>query len=513
MGHADNTIEPILADNENLLSLLPFPVAVLSGESHTISFANDAMFSSWKRKREDKVIGYPLLTALPDTPQVFIQELREVFQQGKIYAAQGVEVKQKDRDGLLYSIYIDYMYQPLRDRMGNITGVFVTAQDVTEKVMATKELTDSARKLEKTNEKLTFRNNECMMAIDTAKLGTWKLATDTSEFVFSERGAELHGLNTKCLSFGTGLNMVSKDYRELVKNTFREAIVNGGTFEIEYPIRPLDRDGVIWLRSSGRCTKSEKDGCVVLNGTLMDITKEKLEVTRKNEFIGMISHELKTPLTSLSGMIQMIKKKLDLEKDSIFHEINIKAIQQIKKMTSMINSFVNISRLESGKFELQYTEFNMQELVEEYLAEVRIISSSYNFVQHNCHLAHLKADRNKIGAVLANMLSNAIKFSPQHSTIEVSCIPCEDYLEVTVKDQGSGISAPDQHKIFERFSYIENRKVQHAAGFGIGLYLSAEIIKHHHGEIWVENNSDKGCTFHFKLPLALPDQTTSKIKP
>jgi len=509
MGHADNNIEPILADNAYLLSLLPFPVAVLSGETHTISFANDAMFSTWKRKREDKVIGYPLHTALPDTNPVFMQQLKEVFNEGKVYSAQEVEVTQKDRDGQLYSIYADYTYQPLRDRKGTITGVLVSAQDVTQKVIATKALTDNALELEKSNEQLAFRNNECMMAIDTAKLGTWKLATDKGELVFSERGAELHGLNTKCLSFGTGLNMVCKDYRESVKNTFREAIANGGSFEIEYPIHPLDRDGEIWLRSSGRCTKSEKDGCVTLNGTLMDITKEKMEVTRKNEFIGMISHELKTPLTSLSGMFQMIRKKLDLEKDSIFHEINIKAIQQIKKMTSMINSFVNISRLESGKFELQYTEFNMEELVEEYLAEVRIISSNYNFVQHHCHAANLKADRNKIGAVLANMLSNAIKFSPQHSTVEVSCIPHEDYLEVTVKDQGSGISAPDQHKIFERFSYIENRKVQHAAGFGIGLYLSAEIIKHHHGEIWVENNSDKGCTFHFKLPLAVSGQSAA----
>jgi len=511
MGHADNNIEPIFADNAYLLSLLPFPVAVLSGEKHTISFANDAMFSSWKRKREDKVIGYPLLAALPDTNPMFIQELDEVFNQGIVYSAQEVEVTQKDRDGLMYSIYVDYTYQPVRDRNGTITGVLVSAQDVTQKVIAKKALTDNARELEKSNEQLAFRNNECMMAIDTAKLGTWKLDADKGELVFSERGAELHGLNTKCLSFSTGLTMVCKDYRESVKNTFREAIVNGGSFEIEYPIHPLDRDGVTWLRSSGRCTKSEKDGCVTLNGTLMDITKEKLEVTRKNEFIGMISHELKTPLTSLSGMIQMIKKKLDLEKDSIFHEINIKAIQQIKKMTSMINSFVNISRLESGKFELQYTEFNMEELVEEYLAEARIISSSYNFVQHNCHLADLKADRNKIGAVLANMLSNAIKFSPQHSTIEISCIAQKDYLEVAVKDQGSGISAPDQHKIFERFSYIENRKVQHAAGFGIGLYLSAEIIKHHHGEIWVENNSDRGCTFHFKLPLIVPDQSATDI--
>lgn len=502
MGHADNNNRPIPADNEYLLSLLPFPVAVLSGESHTISFANDAMFSSWKREREDKVIGFPLLTALPDTHPVFIQELGEVFHQGKVYSAQEVEVTQKDREGTLYSIYVDYMYQPVRDQNGTITGVLVSAQDVTEKVIATKALTDSAGELEKSNEQLTFRNNECMMAIDTAKLGTWKLEADKGELIFSARGAELHGLNTNRLSFETGLNMVWKDYRELVSNTFQQAIANGGSFEIEYPIHPLDRDGVTWLRSSGRCTKNGKADCAILNGTLMDITKEKLEVTRKNEFIGMISHELKTPLTSLSGMIQMIKKRLDLEQDSIFHEINTKAIQQIKKMTSMINSFVNISRLESGKFELQYTEFNMEELVEEYLAEVRIISSSYNFVQHNCHLANLNADRNKIGAVLANMLSNAIKFSPQHSTIEVSCFPHADYLEVTVKDQGSGISVPDQQKIFERFSYIENRKVQHAAGFGIGLYLSAEIIKHHHGEIWVENNSDKGCTFHFRLPLA-----------
>ena len=486
------------AENRQVLNLLPIPIAILSGEQHRIDFANDAMFAFWRRERSDQTIERPLAEAFPEVDPTFVKQLALVLHTGVTYKDEEVLLTMNDQFGNPYSIFIDYTYQPILDDHSKVIGVLVTAQDISHKVSAKKTLQATSDMLEQSNRALIASNQECIMVIETAKLGTWKLDAAKSILATTDRGVEICGLTDNLIALSDFTAIVSQDYQDEVVQAFEDAIRNGTDFELEIQIN-LSNTSDRWIRLNGKRNEQQTS---ILSGTILDITHQKMEVIRKNQFIGMVSHELKTPLTSLAGMLQLVDRKVNSLGDIHLQHILQKSLHQVRKMTHMINSFVNVSRLESGKFELELTDFDMEELVGEYLSEAMLTAPQYQFIQHDCQTVKLKADRMKIGAVLANMVSNAIKYSPQGSPITINCKVRQRHLEIAVKDQGCGIAESDKERVFERFSHIDNPHIMHSAGFGIGLYLCSEIIKHHNGEIWVENNTDAGCTFHFKLPLS-----------
>jgi len=222
---------------------------------------------------------------------------------------------------------------------------------------------------------------------------------------------------------------------------------------------------------------------------------------RKNDFIGMVSHELKTPLTSLTAIVQVANQKLKSNEDSFLAGAMEKAGVQVKRMSNMINGFLNVSRLESAKLIIDKREFNLEDLIEETIKETELTVSSHVIKFEPCNPVMIKADHDKIGSVITNLISNAIKYSPKGKEIDIKCEIIGDRAQVSVKDEGMGLKPQDQDKVFERYYRVETNHTQHISGFGIGLYLSAEIIHRHDGEIWVESESGVGSTFHFSLPL------------
>lgn len=501
MPDINDSISPSYAENEQVLNLLPIPVAILKEDSFRIHFANDAMFEFWKRDRSVPTLGLSLITAFPETDISFLKQLSHVFNTGESYKDEEVLLKLNDGNGLPYTIFIDYTYKAIRAENGVVNGVLVSAQDVTHKVNAKQLLHDTAQQLKNSNHALESSNEECLMAIETAKLGTWKLFCERNEVQLSERSAAIYGLTQHEVSLTLALDLVREDYRASVEETLKKVIDSGEMLEMEYPIRPADAAEDTWIRLTGRVVEDVEGKSTTLRGTLMDITGQKTELARKNDFIAIASHELKTPLTSLNGILQMLGRKKELKANEHIGEMMELALSQIRKMTRMINGFVNLSRLEAGKFELYLTTFDLGELVSEHLDEVRVTAPRHQFIQEGCQALNVRADRVKIGVLLSNLIANAIKFTPVGKSITVSCYQKPGYAEVSVTDQGCGIAEKDRHKVFERFSLIDNPHVKNSAGFGIGLFLCSEIIKRHQGEIWLADKEGEGCAFHFRLPI------------
>ncbi|TSJ39732.1 hypothetical protein FO440_18515 [Mucilaginibacter corticis] len=242
-----------------------------------------------------------------------------------------------------------------------------------------------------------------------------------------------------------------------------------------------------------------------LRGIKLQLEAE-LEVSRelqrqKDDFIGMASHELKTPITSLSAVIQLAQVKLKNNPDPFLAQAMDKAVVQIKRMTGMINGFLNVSRLESGKIEIIKTTFDIGGLLREVVDEIKLTASTHPVVLDNCPFLEIAADRDKISSVISNLVSNAIKYSDKGKTVTVSCSSSPVSVTVSVKDEGMGIAPEDTDKIFDRYYRVKTEHTQHIAGFGIGLYLSAQIVQLHDGRIWVESETGKGSTFYFSLPL------------
>lgn len=364
------------------------------------------------------------------------------------------------------------------------TGVVI---DITEQYLAAAEIKRAERNLR--------------MAIEAAGLGTFHINPKDRIFVASSKLKEFFGFNPDDdVSYDTAMHQIHPDYRTEVMDCFESAIENGTRFDMEYPIIGYQDGKTRWVRGIGEMQDSE--GGEYFTGILNEITERKEDEIRKNDFIGMVSHELKTPLTSMKGYIQILIARLTKSNDEFGVNALVKANAQVTKMTSMINGFLNISRLESGKIHIDLQVFDLALLIKESEEESLTTILSHKIVYAPVEITFVNADREKIGQVIHNLISNAVKYSPQGSTINIACITVNGTASVSVKDQGMGIKPDDVSKIFDRYYRVQGGHMFSIAGFGIGLYLCAEIVHRHHGKIWVDSTFEKGSTFTFNLPLS-----------
>lgn len=231
-----------------------------------------------------------------------------------------------------------------------------------------------------------------------------------------------------------------------------------------------------------------------------DITEKKLDEARKNDFIGMVSHELKTPLTSLSAILQVANLKVKDSPDKFLPGAMEKANQQVKRMSTLINGFLNISRLEAGKIHIEKQPFDLTALVREVVDEMALTANTHHLTFEQTASITVNADREKIASVISNYISNAVKYSPKGQLVLINLETNATSIILSVKDEGMGIKPADLSRIFDRYYRVETNHTRHIAGFGIGLYLSSEIIAGHGGKVWAESESGVGSTFFFSLP-------------
>lgn len=233
-----------------------------------------------------------------------------------------------------------------------------------------------------------------------------------------------------------------------------------------------------------------------------DITDQKMAEMRKNDFITIASHELKTPLTTIKSYVQILLAKSRIDQDSFRIDALSRVEKQANKMSILIQNFLNNAKLLEGKFDLVIERFNTHELLLEVVNDAKILSPTHQIVMKDCEEVFVIADRLKIGHVMENLLSNAVKYSPVGSTITIGCKKIDNHAQISVSDKGVGIDKKDQTRLFDRFYRVENEKLKYVAGFGIGLYLVAEILRFHDSKILVDSTANVASKFYFDLPVA-----------
>ncbi|AMR30053.1 hypothetical protein A0256_00795 [Mucilaginibacter sp. PAMC 26640] len=225
-------------------------------------------------------------------------------------------------------------------------------------------------------------------------------------------------------------------------------------------------------------------------------------MAKKDEFITIASHELKTPLTSIKSYVQILLAKARTEEDHFRTEALTRVEKQANKMSTLIKNFLNNAKLLEGKFELNIESFRMHELLTEVVDDSKIHSKTHEITLKDCEDVFVMADREKISQVMENLISNAIKYSPAGSTIALGCKVIGNQAQISVSDTGIGIEQKDQSKLFDRFYRVENEKLKNVAGFGIGLFLVAEILRFHESRIFVESFPNVGSKFFFNLHIS-----------
>jgi signal transduction histidine kinase len=267
-----------------------------------------------------------------------------------------------------------------------------------------------------------------------------------------------------------------------------------------------------WLRPSGDEYVSEVSISPILGasgeiiffvGLARDITKLKDVDRMKTEFISLASHQLRTPLSTMSWYVEMLKGeelgKLNAEQMDLVKQID----DSTKRMIDLVGSLLNVSRLESGRIIIEPLRTDFKELSKGVLADLKSKITGKNIKVEEIYDKDLNVilDFRMIRNVVLNLLSNAVKYSPMGSTIKLKAYLKDDRLYCFVKDQGYGIPKKDYSKIFNKFFRASNITKYDTDGNGLGLYLCKSIITASGGEIWFESTLGEGTTFAFWIPM------------
>jgi signal transduction histidine kinase len=274
----------------------------------------------------------------------------------------------------------------------------------------------------------------------------------------------------------------------------------------EIPLPPTrDRQPVYQgLASVLRSADGDISGIVTV---LRDITGQKELERMKSNFLSVISHELKTPLHSIKGFVDIIL----MGKTGPINEVQRDFLSTVKDQTAqlqrLINDLLEFSRLESGQIKLQPEMMAVSSLVDEVMEKLRPLAEQGGLTLVNelpADFPAIEADPVRMEQVFSTLIDNAIKFTPAGGTITVAGEVIADGVRLYFKDTGIGIPLEERERIFDRFYQIEGGPTRPYRGTGLGLTICKHIVERHHGRIWVEGEPGQGAIFVVELPLRLP---------
>lgn len=493
-----------------LVSKAPVAIAIYTGKDMIIEQANERMLNLLGRTAD--IIGRPLLAARPELRgHQYMEILEEVFISGIEHQGQAVKGPVL-RNGEVTDGYFDVNYKAVKGEDGLVQSVMVVATDVTEKVKLALREAEMNEELMTMNEELTSTNEDLNMsrdhmaminqrlelALEAGALGSYDLELETGKISCTPQCKMNFGLEPgQEFNYADLFGAMLPEYHQPVKEKIEDAIVNHSTYRSEYQIKWPD-GSIHWISARGKARYDSTGRAYRIVGVTMDITESKIFEQRKDDFLSIASHELKTPLTTLKASIQL----LNLIKNRPFTERHTTLIEHsarsMDKISALIDDLLNINRMSQGQLNLEKSVFCMTKMLSNSCNHVRMTGNHELFVQGEADLM-VFADEHRIDQVVINFVNNAVKYAPNGKEIYLTAERINDQIKVSVKDHGPGISEELLPHLFERY-YRADHSGQAYTGLGLGLYICSEIIKRHGGEIGAESKLGEGSTFWFTLP-------------
>ncbi|MGI6156379.1 MAG: ATP-binding protein, partial [Enterococcus lemanii] len=241
-----------------------------------------------------------------------------------------------------------------------------------------------------------------------------------------------------------------------------------------------------------------------LVAVLHDVTEQEKTEQERRDFVSNVSHELRTPLTSMRSYIEALEEGAwqDSELAPQFLKVTL---EETDRMIRMINDLLNLSKMDSGNAQLQLEFVNFNNLVNFILDRFDMMVTSQEkhykikreFTKRDLWV---EVDTDRMIQVIDNIMNNAIKYSPDGGIVTVRLAETHNHILLSISDQGMGIPKKDLHKVFDRFYRVDKARARKQGGTGLGLAISREVVKAHHGSIWVESREHYGSTFYISLP-------------
>ena len=269
-------------------------------------------------------------------------------------------------------------------------------------------------------------------------------------------------------------------------------------YEVVHDFRDIGRKTMLL---NARTLQQGPDKMPLILLAIEDITDRKQLEQQKDEFMRIASHELKTPVTSIKAYAQIMQRRFERKNDDESAKNMARMNAQLDKLTGLIGDLLDVTKIEAGKMQFQLQSFDFDALVMEIAETMQLTSERHEVIVKGRAGKPAWGDRERTGQVIINLIGNAIKYSPHSGKITVSVKSNDTEITTSVRDYGLGISREKQEKVFERFFRVSDPSTESFSGLGLGLYISAEIIRRLGGKIWVKSTTGKGSTFCFTLPV------------
>lgn len=475
---------------QELVMRAPEAIALLRGPEHVYELANEVFIQMIGRGSD--VLGKPVRAIRPELAGQGIYELLDqIYASGEEHVAREMRVRlDPHATGELEDRYLNVVYQPRRDETGVVDGILIHAVDVTELVRARQRVEESEQRFR------TLADNISQLA--------W-IADGTGRiFWFNQRWYDYTGTTLDEMQ-GWGWQKVHHpDHVERVVAKIRACFESGELWEDLFPLRGKDGE-YRWFLSRAVPVRDAAGKVTRWFGTNTDVTERRQLDQQKDDFIATASHELKTPVTSVKMAAQMLARRLRQSGDLTSAEVLDKMDSQLNKLTKLIGDLLDQTRIERGKLQLQPCTFDYGTLVTEVIEDVQRTAPRHAIRCEAPISVALTGDRERIGQVLTNLLTNAVKYSPDADRVVVTTALEGGEVVTRVQDFGMGIPPEKQAQVFDRYFRVtwEGSAGQDTPpGLGLGLYISAEIVRQHGGRMWLASEVGQGSTFAFALPIA-----------
>ena len=468
-----------------LLLHTPVAMCIVKKEEYIIDCINPA-FCTLLHKRQEELLGKSFLNFLKEETNIVIRFMLESFlleeyPMCKIYTEIPIINESNNKE-----LFVNIQLQPFFENDNISSGIMMTLIDVTSTVQLRKRLEDNEQRLK--------------LALETSKIGTWEIDLVTRKSVSSYWHENILNYENKVndWNFDTFLEKVVSDDKEKVRKAVEKSFK---TNYLDFQARISKEDGTIsWVQIKGQILRNNQSKPVKIIGTIHDITASQERAQKKEELISIVSHELKTPVTSLKGYAQVLERRFGKNGDSVAGVMLKKMVLQIVRLTALIHDLLDTSHIESDKLHLKNTHYFFNEVVDDIVSEIESTVTHAIIVQIEEQI-ECRNDKERTGQVISNLITNAIKYSPGKDRVIVKVKVENKEVIFSVADFGLGIPVEKQQYIFERFYRVQEKQSYAISGLGLGLYISAEIIKRQGGKIWFESKYGKGSTFFFSLPL------------
>ncbi len=474
-----------LTENENLLRGLikqaPVGICLIRAEDLVVMEVNDYYLELVDKKRDD-LEKQSIWDALPEAAETYRPIMDAVIKTAESFKGKEHELI-LTRNGKPERVVFDFVYEPLKADDEIIEAVMVLAIDVTDKV-------EARRNIEEMEERVR-------LAVEAAEIGTFDLDMVKQTMLTSARFDNIFGFDSH-VSWDTFKSSIHPDDQESRMAAHQIALLTGKLF---YEARVIHPDNSVhWIRVQGQVYFDNNKNPVRMLGTLLDITQFKQLQQQKDDFISIASHELKTPITSLKASLQLLEKVKDRATPGLLPKLISQSNKSMQKISMLVEDLLNVSRASEKELKLNKSTFTIAEMLNACCNHIRV-AGKYNLIIKGDEDLQVYADEHTIDQVMVNLVNNAVKYAPDSLDIILTIEKEADMARISVTDFGAGISADKIPHLFERYYQADSSGFQNS-GLGLGLYISAEIIRRHGGKIGAISQLGKGSTFWFTLPIA-----------